>query len=77
MTAYRIQARVGGKYLEAKLDAPSDREALDKFVELASEDKLKVEDTSFYMSNYTCITLEEIDESRKNRDVKTASTSGA
>ena len=78
MTAYRIQARVGGKYLETKLDAPTDKEALDKFVQLASEGKIKEEDTNFYKSNYTSITLEEIDvESAKSRDVKEASTPGA
>tara|TARA_R110001592_G_scaffold237787_3_gene497036 strand:+ start:1397 stop:1633 length:237 start_codon:yes stop_codon:yes gene_type:complete len=78
MTAYRIQARVGGKYLDTTLDAPSDKEALDKFVQQASEGKIKEVDTDFYTPKFTGITLEEVNvESGKSGNVKEASTSGA
>ena len=78
MTAYRIQARVGGKYLETKLDAPNDKEALDKFVQLASEGKIEEVTTDFYTLKFMGITLEEINvESGKSTNVKEASTPGA
>ena len=78
MTAYRIQARVGGKYLDTTLDAPSDKEALDKFVQLASEGKIEEVTTDFYTLKFMGITLEEIDvESGKSTNVKEASTPGA
>ena len=78
MTAYRIQARVGGKYLETKLDAPTDKEALDKFVQLASEGKIEEVTTDFYTLKFMGITLEEINvESGKSTNVKEASTPGA
>jgi|TARA_B110000977_G_C11067367_1_gene488285 hypothetical protein len=78
MTAYRIQARVGGKYLDTTLDAPSDKEALDKFVQLASEGKIEEVTTDFYTLKFMGITLEEINvESGKSTNVKEASTPGA
>ena len=78
MTAYRIQARVGGKYLDTTLDAPSDKEALDKFVQLASEGKVEEVTTDFYTLKFMGITLEEINvESGKSTNVKEASTPGA
>jgi hypothetical protein len=78
MTAYRIQARVGGKYLNTTLDAPSDKEALDKFVQLASEGKIEEVTTDFYTLKFMGITLEEINvESGKSTNVKEASTPGA
>ena len=78
MTAYRIQARVGGKYLDTTLDAPSDKEALDKFVQLASEGKVEEVTTDFYTLKFIGITLEEINvESGKSTNVKEASTPGA
>ena len=78
MTAYRIQARVGGKYLDTTLDAPNDKEALDKFVQLASEGKIEEVTTDFYTLKFMGITLEEIDvESGKSTNVKEASTPGA
>lgn len=78
MTAYRIQARVGGKYLDTTLDAPSDKEALDKFVQLASEGKIEEVTTDFYTLKFIGITLEEINvESGKSTNVKEASTPGA
>jgi len=78
MTAYRIQARVGGKYLDTNLDAPSDKEALDKFVQLASEGKVEEVTTDFYTLKFIGITLEEINvESGKSTNVKEASTPGA
>jgi len=78
MTAYRIQARVGGKYLDTNLDAPTDKKALDKFVELVSEGKIKEVNTDFYTPKFTGITLEEVNvESGKSTNVKEASTPGA
>jgi len=78
MTAYRIQARVGGKYLDTTLDAPSDKEALDKFVQLAGEGKIEEVTTDFYTLKFMGITLEEINvESGKSTNVKKASTPGA
>ena len=78
MTAYRIQARVGGKYLDTTLDAPSDKEALDKFVQLASEGKIEEVTTDFYTLKFMGITLEEINvESGKSTNVKEASAPGA
>jgi len=78
MTAYRIQARVGGKYLDTTLDAPSDKEALDKFVQLAGEGKIEEVTTDFYTLKFMGITLEEINvESGKSTNVKEASTPGA
>jgi hypothetical protein len=78
MTAYRIQARVGGQYLDTTLDAPNDKEALDKFVQLASEGKIEEVTTDFYTLKFMGITLEEINvESGKSTNVKEASTPGA
>jgi hypothetical protein len=69
---------VGGKYLDTTLDAPSDKEALDKFVQLASEGKIEEVTTDFYTLKFMGITLEEINvESGKSTNVKEASTPGA
>lgn len=59
MKAYRIQARSSGTYIDHKLEAESDQDALNKFSEAVSQDKVKIIDEGFY-SSMTYITFEEI-----------------
>ena len=72
MRAYRIQARVGGKYMNHLLVAENDKQALDAFVVKVGEGKVKMVDEDFYNKNHTYVTYEELNESRENTSVKQA-----
>ena len=50
MRAYRIQARVGGKYMNHLLVAENDKAALNAFVVKVSEGKVEMKDEYFYVS---------------------------
>ena len=75
MRAYRIQARVGGKYMNHLLVAENDKQALDAFVVKVGEGKVKMVDEDFYNKNHTYVTYEELNESRENTSVKQAEQS--
>ena len=75
MRAYRIQARVGGKYMNHLLVAENDQKALDAFVVKVSEGKVKMIDEDFYCKSHTYVTYEELNESRENTSVKQAEQS--
>ena len=72
MRAYRIQARVGGKYMNHLLVAENDKQALDAFVVKVGEGKVKMVDEDFYNKNHTYVTYEELNESRENTSVEQA-----
>ena len=72
MRAYRIQARVGGKYMNHLLVAENDKQALDAFVVKVGEGKVKMVDEDFYNKNHTYVTYEELNESREDTSVKQA-----
>ena len=75
MKAYRIQARVGGKYMSHVLVAENDSEAFTAFIKKVSEGKVKLQDEDFYFKGHTYITYEELNESRENTSVKQAEQS--
>ena len=75
MRAYRIQARVGGKYMNHLLVADNDKAALNAFVKKVSEGKVKMIDEDFYCKSHTYVTYEELNESRENTSVKQAEQS--
>ena len=75
MKAYRIQARVGGKYMNHLLVAENDSEALKAFTKKVSEGKVKIQDEDFYNKSHTYVTYEELNESRENTSVKQAEQS--
>jgi hypothetical protein len=76
MKAYRVQARMGGKYLDTKLNAANDVEALEKFSKLVSEGNIETYKDDFCNNKQVHITYEELNnESQKNRVVETTSTS--
>tara|TARA_R100000742_G_C4279644_1_gene104941 strand:+ start:5316 stop:5558 length:243 start_codon:yes stop_codon:yes gene_type:complete len=63
MKAYRIQARVGDYYLDHKLEAENDRDALNKFSKAVDSGTVKTEDEGFYGNkdgSRVYITYEEI-----------------
>ena len=72
MRAYRIQARVGGKYMNHLLVAENDKAALDAFVVKVGEGKVEMHDEDFYNKSHTYVTYEELNESRENTSVKQA-----
>ena len=72
MRAYRIQARVGGKYMNHLLVAENDKQALDAFVVKVGEGKVKMVDEDFYNKNHTYVTYEELNESREDTSVEQA-----
>ena len=72
MRAYRIQARVGGKYMNHLLVAENDQAALDAFVVKVGEGKVEMHDEDFYNKSHTYVTYEELNESRENTSVKQA-----
>ena len=72
MRAYRIQARVGGKYMNHLLVAENDKAALDAFVVKVGEGKVKMHDEDFYNKSHTYVTYEELNESREDTSVKQA-----
>ena len=72
MKAYRIQARVGGKYMNHLLVAENDKAALNAFVKKVSEGKVEMKDAGFYDKYRTYVTYEELNESRENTSVKQA-----
>jgi len=76
MKAYRIQARMGGKYLDTKLNAPNDKKALIKFSKLVEEGSLEMDHDDFTRNVRVHITYEVLsNESRENRVVEKTSTS--
>ena len=75
MRAYRIQARVGGKYMNHLLVADNDQAALNAFVVKVGEGKVEMMDEDFYNKNHTYVTYEELNESRENTSVKQAEQS--
>ena len=75
MRAYRIQARVGGKYMNHLLVAENDKAALDAFVVKVGEGKVEMHDEDFYNKSHTYVTYEELNESRENTSVKQAEQS--
>ena len=75
MRAYRIQARVGGKYMNHLLVADNDKAALNAFVVKVGEGKVEMMDEDFYNKNHTYVTYEELNESRENTSVKQAEQS--
>jgi len=75
MKAYRIQARVGGKYMNHLLVAENDSEALKAFTKKVSEGKVEIQDEDFYNKSHTYVTYEELNESRENTSVKQAEQS--
>ena len=72
MRAYRIQARVGGKYINHLLVAENDQAALNAFVVKVGEGKVEMHDEDFYNKSHTYVTYEELNESRENTSVKQA-----
>ena len=72
MKAYRIQARVGGKYMNHLLVAENDKAALDAFVVKVGEGKVEMHDEDFYNKSHTYVTYEELNESRENTSVEQA-----
>ena len=72
MRAYRIQARVGGKYMNHLLVAENDKAALDAFVVKVGEGKVEMHDEDFYNKSHTYVTYEELNESREDTSVKQA-----
>ena len=63
MKAYRIQARVGDYYLDHKLEAENDRDALNKFSKAVDSGTVKTEDEGSYGNkdgSRVYITYEEI-----------------
>ena len=72
MKAYRIQARVGGKYMNHLLVAENDQAALDAFVVKVGEGKVEMHDEDFYNKSHTYVTYEELNESREDTSVKQA-----
>lgn len=77
MKTYKVQARVGGKYLKYTLDAENDMEALSKFSQKVSNGEVEIIDEDFYNKSQTIITYEEINvESGKSTIVEKSSTSG-
>ena len=72
MRAYRIQARVGGKYMNHLLVAENDKAALDAFVVKVGEGKVEMHDEDFYNKSHTYVTYEELNESRENTSVEQA-----
>mgnify|MGYP003113955622 CR=1 FL=1 len=76
MKAYRIQARVGGKYINEVLTANSDLDALNKFSTKVSSGKVVLIDEDFYNKNHTYITYEELNESREETSVNRATELG-
>ena len=72
MRAYRIQARVGGKYMNHLLVAENDQAALDAFVVKVGEGKVEMHDEDFYNKSHTYVTYEELNESREDTSVKQA-----
>lgn len=75
MRAYRIQARVGGKYMNHLLVAENDQAALNAFVVKVGEGKVEMKDEDFYNKNHTYVTYEELNESREDTSVKQAEQS--
>jgi hypothetical protein len=75
MRAYRIQARVGGKYMNHLLVAENDKAALNAFVVKVGEGKVEMHDEDFYNKSHTYVTYEELNESRENTSVKQAEQS--
>jgi|TARA_R100001086_G_C11635494_1_gene202964 ribosomal protein S21 len=72
MKAYRIQARVGGKYMTHILVAENDSEALKAFTKKVSEGKVELKDEDFYYSGHTYVTYEELNESRESTSLEQA-----
>jgi hypothetical protein len=72
MRAYRIQARVGGKYMNHLLVAENDKAALNAFVVKVGEGKVEMHDEDFYNKSHTYVTYEELNESREDTSVKQA-----
>ena len=72
MRAYRIQARVGGKYMNHLLVAENDKAALDAFVVKVGEGKVEMHDEDFYNKSHTYVTYEELNESRESTSLKQA-----
>lgn len=77
MKAYRIQARVGGKYYNSILTANNDKDALHAFIEKVDKGLVKPLDEDFYNIAHTYVTYEELNESREDTSVERATTSGA
>lgn len=76
MKAYRIQARVGGKYINEVLTANSDLDALNKFSKKVSDGKVTLHDEGFRRKELTYITYEELNESREETSVNRATELG-
>lgn len=74
MKTYKVQARVGGKYLVSTHQAKDDVQALLKFSERVNCGEVKVIDEDFYNYKKTIITYEEINgtESSKNQPLEEA-----
>ncbi len=74
MKTYKVQARVGGKYLVSTHQAKDDVQALLEFSRKVNCGEIKVNDQNFYDKNKTIITYEEIHgtESSKNQPLKEA-----
>ena len=76
MNAYRIQARMGGKYLDTKLNAPNDKEALIKFSKLVGEGNIETSKDDFNRNTRLHITYEVLNnESPETRVVEKTSAS--
>ena len=61
MKTYRIQARHRESYIDHRLQADNDQDALNKFSKLVSEGQVKIKDEAFYLGDRVYITFEEVD----------------
>ena len=61
MRTYRIQARHGESYIDHRLKADNDQDALNKFSKLVSEGQVKIKNEGFFLGNRVYITFEEVD----------------